>query len=129
MIDRMNAQLFPSLFGTNPAIDYATSGTMQGALVGGLGTGTIPAGVTGSGLFNGGSLLGGFGSFSNVLGVGGAILPGILSGNYGQAAVGGIGAALGTALFPGLGTLLGGAAGRMKAGIIGCRSNIERSVA
>lgn len=71
------------------------------------------------GLLNGGSALGGFASLSNILGIGGAILPGLISGNYAQAAAGGIGAAIGTAILPGIGTALGGIFGNLVGGLFG----------
>lgn len=72
-----------------------------------------------AGLLNGGSALGGFSSFGNVLGIAGSVLPGLMSGNYVQAGLGGAGAALGTALFPGLGTVIGGIAGNLLGGLFG----------
>lgn len=77
-----------------------------------------------SGLLDGGSALSGFGSLSNILGIGGAILPGLLSGNIGQAASGGIGAAIGTAILPGIGTALGGLAGNLLGGLFGPKPSV-----
>ncbi len=72
-----------------------------------------------AGLLNGGSALAGFSSFSNVLGIGGAVMPGLLSGNYVQAAAGGVGAAIGTAILPGIGTIVGGTLGNLVGGLFG----------
>lgn len=72
-----------------------------------------------AGLWNGGSALGGFSSFSNVLGIAGAALPGLMSGNYAQAGLGAGGAALGTAILPGVGTVIGGLAGNLLGGMFG----------
>lgn len=72
-----------------------------------------------AGLWNGGSALGGFSSFSNVLGIAGAALPGLMSGNYAQAGLGVGGAALGTMILPGVGTVLGGLAGNLLGGLFG----------
>lgn len=74
-----------------------------------------------SGLVNGGTsnLLGGFSSASNILGIGGAAIPGLLSGHYAQAAAGIGGAALGTAIAPGIGTVIGGIAGNLLGGLFG----------
>ncbi len=71
------------------------------------------------GLLNGGSALGGFASASNVLGIVGAALPGLISGNLVQAGFGVGGAALGTVLFPGLGTAIGGVLGNLVGGLFG----------
>ncbi|WP_419900772.1 hypothetical protein [Roseomonas sp. USHLN139] len=83
---------------------------------------SLPAGPTPTltpGLIGGGDLLGGFSSFSNVLGIAGSVLPGLMSGNYGQAAAGGIGAGLGTIIMPGLGTAIGGMLGNLVGGLFG----------
>ncbi|MFC7611692.1 phage tail length tape measure family protein [Teichococcus aestuarii] len=72
-----------------------------------------------AGLWNGGSALGGFSSFSNVLGIAGAALPGLMSGNYAQAGLGVGGAALGTMILPGVGTIVGGLAGNLLGGMFG----------
>lgn len=71
------------------------------------------------GLLNGGSAFGGFSSFSNVLGIAGAVLPGLMTGNYGQAIGGGLGAAVGTMILPGIGTMVGGMLGNLVGGMFG----------
>lgn len=71
------------------------------------------------GILNGGSATGGFNSLSNVFGVLGGIVPGLLNGNYKQAAAGGAGALAGTFLLPGVGTVLGGALGNLVGGMFG----------
>ncbi len=71
------------------------------------------------GLANGGSALAGFSSLSNVAGIAGAVLPGIINGNAGQAIAGGVGAAIGTAILPGIGTILGGIAGNLLGDLFG----------
>ena len=114
-IDAWGASSLGFLGFTTPT-DTALAGL--GAGVYGPATSGQVAAATG-GLWNGGSALGGFGSLSNVLGIGGAILPGLLSGNIGQAASGGIGAALGTAILPGVGTAVGGVLGNLVGGLFG----------
>jgi hypothetical protein len=91
-------------------------GAANAAGVMGVPGGLVNAQAVAPGLWNGGSLTAGFGSFSNILGIGGAILPGLLAGNVGQAASGGIGAAIGTAILPGIGTALGGVLGNLFGG-------------
>ena len=61
----------------------------------------------------------GFSSLSNVLGIGGAILPGLLSGNLGQAATGGIGAGIGLLAGGPIGMAIGGIAGNLLGGLFG----------
>lgn len=61
----------------------------------------------------------GFSSLSNVLGIGGAILPGLISGNLGQAASGGIGAGIGLLAGGPVGLALGGLAGNLLGGLFG----------
>jgi hypothetical protein len=76
----------------------------------------------GSGLFGGGGVggaLSGFSSLGNLLGIAGAGLPGLMSGNFAQAGLGIGGAALGTLIFPGIGTAIGGFLGNMLGGLFG----------
>ncbi|WP_207553557.1 phage tail length tape measure family protein [Pseudoroseomonas deserti] len=83
---------------------------------------SMPAGPTPGltpGLIGGGDLFGGFSSLSNVLGIAGAALPGLISGNYAQAGLGLGGAALGTMILPGIGTALGGMVGNLVGGLFG----------
>jgi hypothetical protein len=97
-IDAFGANNLPFLFG--PSTSNATLLTSD---LGGITAGT--AGVQGGGgLLSG---LGPFSSFSNVLGVLGAALPGLLSGNYRQAAFGTVGAGAGLAAGSALGSALG----------------------
>src|SRR5690606_30735433 len=58
-------------------------------------------------------------TFSNVLGVAGAALPGLISGNYAQAALGAGGALIGTMIAPGIGTAIGGLLGNLVGGLVG----------
>jgi hypothetical protein len=95
-IDSLGTRFLPSIFGS-PTLSAAEAGGMPGV-----------AGAPG--LLSG---LGGFSSLSNVLGIGGAVLPGLMSGNVGQSLAGGAGAAIGTAIFPGFGTPLGGIRGNL----------------
>ena len=71
-----------------------------------------------AGLLNGtGNVFGGFGSFTNDLGILGAAAPGIASGNIAQSIAGAGGAAIGTAILPGIGTAIGGIAGNLLGGL------------
>ncbi|MBN9530514.1 MAG: phage tail length tape measure family protein [Alphaproteobacteria bacterium] len=79
----------------------------------------IQATAAAPGLLNGGSAMAGFSSFSNILGIAGSVLPGLLSGNYGQAIGGGLGAAVGTMILPGIGTMVGGMLGNLVGGMFG----------
>ncbi|MGC2853960.1 hypothetical protein ACM64Y_00660 [Novispirillum sp. DQ9] len=106
------------------SVGAAGFGSAAGGAAASLGVAAVPGGITNAaatapGLLNGGSALAGFGSLSNVLGIGGAILPGLISGNYVQAAAGGIGAAIGTAILPGIGTAIGGLLGNLAGGFFG----------
>ncbi len=97
-------------WGNAGAVSGATSATAAQA---------IQAAAKAPGLLNGGSATAGFGSLSNVLGIAGAVLPGLISGNYGQAIGGGLGAAAGTMLLPGIGTMVGGMLGNLVGGMFG----------
>lgn len=81
------------------------------------------------GLLNGGSAMAGFSSFSNILGIAGSVLPGLLSGNYGQAIGGGLGAAVGTMILPGIGTMVGGMLGNLVGGMFGGNKQTPRGYA
>lgn len=79
----------------------------------------------GAGLFGGNGASGafaGFSSFGNILGIAGAALPGLMSGNYAQAGFGAGGAALGTLILPGIGTMIGGFLGNLVGGLFGKKS-------
>lgn len=89
---------------------------------------TSAASSLNGGLLNGGSALGGFSSFSNVLGTAGSILPGLMSGNYLQAGLGGAGAAIGTILLPGIGTAIGGALGNLVGSLFGPKPSDHTAV-
>lgn len=110
------------------SVGAAGMGAVGGGAAANLGVAAVPGGITNAaatapGLLNGGSMTAGFGSLSNVLGIGGAILPGLLSGNYAQAAAGGIGAAIGTAILPGIGTAIGGMLGNLAGSLLGGKKN------
>lgn len=83
-------------------------------VAGGTPIGQLAIPGQGIGLLNGGSWSAGFSSISNVLGIAGAALPGIIGGNYVQAGLGVAGAAIGTALLPGVGTMFGSPIGRLR---------------
>ncbi|MDQ1078010.1 tape measure protein [Pseudoroseomonas cervicalis] len=102
----------------NPASLAATTTSELYAALPAL-PGATAAPVALPGLMNGGSLLGGFSSLSNVLGIAGAALPGLMSGNYAQAGMGVGGAALGTMILPGIGTIVGGTLGNLVGGLFG----------
>jgi hypothetical protein len=97
-----------SLFGGQPLT--GAGGYLTGGGVTSSGAGFVSSGLLGTGS----SWLAG-----NALPIIGSVLPGLMSGNFAQAGLGGLGALAGSFVLPGIGTALGGLLGNLVGGLFG----------
>jgi hypothetical protein len=100
----------PVLDATQP-LAYGATDLMGGVLPDAASTGSL------AGDFS--SFLDGLGSAAAPLGIVGAMLPGVLANDPDQAALGSVGAGIGTMIFPGIGTALGALLGNLAGKFIG----------